>query len=757
MPWPIGQDYQEAVQNPPLVFTDPELRAGQAELDKIGLPRVNSGAFACVFKIQSSGRLWAAKCFTSEVVDQHQRYEAISRHLVASALSQTVPFTYLARGIKIQGRDYPLVKMQWVQGESLSSFVGRSIGYPDTLLSLAKVWSRTMADLKAANIAHGDLQHGNIVVVGDQLRLIDYDGMFVPALSGKQSNELGHRHYQLPTRTTWDYGLYLDNFSAWVIYVSLVALAVHPELWSAYGGGDECLILRKDDFVRPESSAVLRDLNASPNTQLRFLVELFTSLVSLTPQDVPGLDGNVTVVTPAGGSHVSGGQSWWSDHVGRNPTVEETSTEVSQPTEAETTTSDPGWILDSMMENKAVEQLPFRNKFKEVRIIIAGSMALALLARLVVEIPAAQLLVFVSFVFGMNILVCFIRYKRDPSFAEFEAFKQQAKEFIRRVQEHQTVIDAISAERVQVREKFIGFEQDIAEQKRRLGGTLQVNLVNAQAALDSQLRTLNQRRRDNGSSETNKLNSLQGTLGNQISDLHRRIAGLNQQKADEKTRALKALQDAHLENYLRSHLVEDSWIPGVSATLKSRLAAQGFRTAFDIEYWKVRSVPGIGKTRGGALVQWRQGLESEARRSGPNLSPQQMLAIENKYRNDRQTLAGVKQQLQSQLDSQISSVRQYFADLRQSMNQEEQQLRAACAQSKAQIQQTHDSEMAELEQKLIGTKNQTGPTIAELSQKLQNAQKQVFALRWQSAKHEKEGRRFASLRFRDYLRTVISS
>ncbi len=134
-----------------------------------------------------------------------------------------------------------------------------------------------------------------------------------------------------------------------------------------------------------------------------------------------------------------------------------------------------------------------------------------------------------------------------------------------------------------------------------------------------------------------------------------------------------------------------------------------------------------------------------------------MLEIQTKYRNDRQNLAGVKQQLQSQLDTQVASVRQYFADLRQSMNQEEQQLRAAYAQSKAQIQQTHDSEIAGLEQKLIGTKNQIGPTIAELSQKLQNAQKQVFALRWQSAKHEKEGRRFASLRFRDYLRMVISA
>src|SRR6266498_836531 len=276
MAWPTPQDYNEAVQNPRLAFTDPDLRNGQPELNPLGLPRPISGNFACVYKIQSGGRRWAARCFISEVSDQQRRYEAISTYLTRAALPYTVPFTYLSEGIKVQGRNYPLLKMQWVQGESLNAFVARSIGSPNTLLSLSKIWSRMMAELETANLAHGDLQHGNIVVVGDQLRLIDYDGMFVPSLSGKQSNELGHRNYQLPTRTAWDYGAYLDNFSAWVIYVSLVALAVHPELWNAHRGGDECLILRKEDFLRPEGSAILRDLSASPNSQLRCLVELFT-------------------------------------------------------------------------------------------------------------------------------------------------------------------------------------------------------------------------------------------------------------------------------------------------------------------------------------------------------------------------------------------------------------------------------------------------------------------------------------------------
>jgi hypothetical protein len=84
MPWPTPQDYNEAVQNPHLVFADGELRSGQPELDRLGLPRPRSGSFACVYKIECPGRAWAAKCFTTEVTDQEERYEAIDRHFSRS-------------------------------------------------------------------------------------------------------------------------------------------------------------------------------------------------------------------------------------------------------------------------------------------------------------------------------------------------------------------------------------------------------------------------------------------------------------------------------------------------------------------------------------------------------------------------------------------------------------------------------------------------------------------------------------------------
>src|SRR5258706_1595496 len=176
MPWPSPQDYNEAVQIPRLAFSDPDLQSGHVELNVLGLPRPICGRFASVYRVKTTGRVWAARCFLSEVSDLQQRYDAISKHLEKTKLPCMVPFRYIANGIKVLGKSYPLVKMEWVQGESLDVFVARSLNFPLTLQSLAKVWARLIADLQAAGIAHGDLQHGNVLVVGDQLRVIDYDG-----------------------------------------------------------------------------------------------------------------------------------------------------------------------------------------------------------------------------------------------------------------------------------------------------------------------------------------------------------------------------------------------------------------------------------------------------------------------------------------------------------------------------------------------------------------------------------------------------
>src|SRR5260370_33095232 len=148
MPWPTPQDYCEAIQNPRLVFADPELRSGKPEVDRLGLPRPRSGSFACVYKIECPARAWAARCFLTETIDQQERYAAIDRHLRKVQLPYVVPFGYQVDGIKVNGRGYPLLKMEWVKGVSLDAFIASNLSSPNILATLAEKWAKMLKALR---------------------------------------------------------------------------------------------------------------------------------------------------------------------------------------------------------------------------------------------------------------------------------------------------------------------------------------------------------------------------------------------------------------------------------------------------------------------------------------------------------------------------------------------------------------------------------------------------------------------------------
>jgi hypothetical protein len=51
MPWPLPQDYNEAIQTPQTSFADPELRGGQAAVNALGMPMPCSGNVADVYRV----------------------------------------------------------------------------------------------------------------------------------------------------------------------------------------------------------------------------------------------------------------------------------------------------------------------------------------------------------------------------------------------------------------------------------------------------------------------------------------------------------------------------------------------------------------------------------------------------------------------------------------------------------------------------------------------------------------------------------
>ena len=261
--WPSMVDYQEAVQSPPSAFTSLELRCGTPVANKLGMPRPISGTFASVYELASGGHRWAVKCFLRNIPDLHRRYAKISDHLKQCQwLRYFATFEYQDKGILVQGKPFPLVKMEWVDGYPLNTFIEQNLSRRRVLAKLKKTWVKLLADLRSAHIAHGDLQHGNVLVgPNGDLRLIDYDGMWVPALAGEGSNETGHPDYQNPRRTQKDFHARVDEFSDAVIQIAICALMRERSLWDKYNNGDN-LLFRRRDFLDPQSSPLIADLRA---------------------------------------------------------------------------------------------------------------------------------------------------------------------------------------------------------------------------------------------------------------------------------------------------------------------------------------------------------------------------------------------------------------------------------------------------------------------------------------------------------------
>ena len=265
MSWPTPQEYNEAIQTPAISFLDPVLSRGQVELTPIGIPKAMSGAFACVYKIDVGDEQWAVRCFLNNRPDQKERYEKISEHVLMDELEYTVEFHYLEDGIKVRGKWYPILKMTWISGLTFERYLLDNYQDKKKVLALKNEFANLARGLDEAGMAHGDLQHGNIMVVenGSQeidLKLIDYDAIFVPELLGKISLELGHPNYQHPLRTEANYDTTVDNFSCWLIDHSLEIISIDPKLFAQFAGGDECIIFRRRDLMSPENSRVFSTL-----------------------------------------------------------------------------------------------------------------------------------------------------------------------------------------------------------------------------------------------------------------------------------------------------------------------------------------------------------------------------------------------------------------------------------------------------------------------------------------------------------------
>jgi tRNA A-37 threonylcarbamoyl transferase component Bud32 len=286
--WPSAQDYNEAVQMPEVFFDDPELTTSTPELNNMGLPRAISGNFASVYKMLRGEKPIAVKCFLRNIHNQHLHYQELS--LALCRLACVIDFKYLLKGIMNDDNWYPIVKMGWLEGHTLEQFLSKNLHNKTELDRFIAQFTAVMRELQQHGIAHGDLQHGNLIVRKGDVMLVDYDGMFVPSMKGQSSRELGHSNYQHPARNTSHFDAGIDNFSAWIIYHTVMLLRSDPGLWQRNGGGEDCLLFRHSDFLQPESSRLMSELERHPVPDIKERAKVLRNLFEYSFETVPKFD-----------------------------------------------------------------------------------------------------------------------------------------------------------------------------------------------------------------------------------------------------------------------------------------------------------------------------------------------------------------------------------------------------------------------------------------------------------------------------------
>ena len=274
--WPKTSDYVEEIQNPKICFTDKDLQSSKVIFTRDGSrPFFHSGNFATVFKLELGNKMTAVKCFTSKTKN-FSSFTKIIDHLKKCNLDFLITYDD-KKTIMVKGKPYSILISDWIDGENLDDYILKNANNKILIKKIAEDFKRICVILEKNLIAHGDLQHGNILVTkNNQIKLVDYDGLYVPALSGNVSNEIGLPDYQSPYRN-FQFDETLDRFSSVCIYLSLLCIAENSSFFNRYNTGNN-LIFKKSDFEEPQRSQLFKEISTLKNMEINQILKKFTNM-----------------------------------------------------------------------------------------------------------------------------------------------------------------------------------------------------------------------------------------------------------------------------------------------------------------------------------------------------------------------------------------------------------------------------------------------------------------------------------------------
>lgn len=267
---PSKQEIKEGILNPDSLSIT-ELNGYNPMPGLLG-PLQFPGGFSIVFPFTDGIKKKAVRIWHREIQSITSRTKIISTYLNSiDKPACFVNYCFYPKAFACKGSLLDVVVMDWIEGHTLKDYINNLIieshnkaDLKESFLQLIEKFLTLFKSLHYYSIAHGDLQHGNVIVDNSgELKLIDYDSLYVPSLgSTTRPTTIGLSGYQHPKRKDVPYISSRDDyFSELVIIASLFILSDYPEIWNKFS-------LFEDDYSLVFSATDFQDLKKSKITQL---------------------------------------------------------------------------------------------------------------------------------------------------------------------------------------------------------------------------------------------------------------------------------------------------------------------------------------------------------------------------------------------------------------------------------------------------------------------------------------------------------
>ena len=221
---------------------------------------IGNGQFAVVYRCRTiAGVDVAFRCLLlPPSQDASERAAAVGDYLNSLPQIPTsfVRYRFVSSAIYAANEWQAAYVMDWVEGITLHKAVQDLVESGDRqgLQTMMDRTSRMVIEIQNAGIAHGDLHPENILVLPTgELRLVDYDSAYVPALGNRPCLVIGPEGYSHPAYLSHSLvrpnNIYLDTFAGLVLMTSLRAVSNDLSLFQRFS--KENLLFSAEDIQNP--------------------------------------------------------------------------------------------------------------------------------------------------------------------------------------------------------------------------------------------------------------------------------------------------------------------------------------------------------------------------------------------------------------------------------------------------------------------------------------------------------------------------